>query len=63
MNIIYEKISEDYDYQMPKSKKLFWEASICKSQILSEFVCEQQFEYYKISQSIKRVKRRIFTLH
>ena len=59
MNVIFEKISEDYDNQMPKSKKLYWEACICQSENLNRLVREEHFEYYKISQSIKRVKRRL----
>lgn len=56
---INENISEYYDNEMSLPKKINLEARMAKSEILSDYCSEIYFNYYKISQSILRVKHKM----
>jgi len=56
-------VSEYYDFEIPKSKLLHFEASIASQDNLREYINNEFFTCYFISKSIKSVKNKIANLY
>ncbi len=54
-----DKINEYYDEQMNSSQLISYEARIANSLLIKEYTYQRCFEYYKISNSIKKTKKRL----
>ncbi len=51
-----DKINEYYDEQMNSSQLINYEARVANSLLIKEYTYQKCFEFYKISNSIKKTK-------
>ena len=60
---IKEIISEYYDFEMPESKRLQFEAILAKQNRFRKYFNQEIDSYYLVSKSIKKVKAKIAIQH
>ncbi|MBQ8636123.1 hypothetical protein IJ425_08240 [bacterium] len=54
--------SEYYDKELKLLKLIEYEAKIAKHETFKEYISESYFDFYKISKSMQRTKRRFSSL-